>query len=299
VAALGALATVTTNGSGSSACAGGGTRDEFCQIRSGAARLTVVFDGCSSKTDALSLVVDGRMVRTVDDVEFCDSGVIRDGVEVVDAFTDFHETIMRSNETGPDTVFELGGTFTRRFRLDGTGCAGRNGSEIFDGDLVFRCAPGAGTSATGCPIDGRDLALTARALTVIRDASGEVGACDRIKTLIGRLESHDDVSGQSFDAVYRQLFVRQEARANATDVQLEGGVALDCLGEVSITTEVPLRRLSGERCPAAGLLQIRLPDGIESAVRYVGGGLEIDLDGDGKGDLKAESCEDPALALCQ
>lgn len=300
VAPMGAIDTATTNGTGGRLCTGGGTRDQFCEIRSGAARLTVVFDECAtSASDVLSLVVDGRLVRSVDDVEFCDTGVIRDGVEVVDAFTDFRQTITRSNDTGPDTLFEFAGTYTRRLRLNGTGCAGRNGSEIFDGSLAFFCLAGVDGSAAGCPLDGRDLALNARELTVIRAASGEIGDCDRIKTLIGRLESRDGISGQTFDAVYRQLVVRQATRAGATDVQLEGGIAVDCLGEVAITTEVPLRRLSGERCPASGLLQMRLPDGIERAVRYPGGGLEIDLDGDGNGDLKSESCEDPDFARCE
>jgi hypothetical protein len=297
-ALMGAFSPATTSGTPGRECPAGGTRDETCEIRSGAAQLRVVFDRCASTTDALSIVIDGRMVRTVDDRKFCDTRIIGDGVAVIDAFTDFRQTVQRANQGGPDTVFELSGTFTRRVRFDGSGCAGRNASERFDGDIAFRCSPG-GTSAAGCPVEGRDLALTARALSVIRAASGETGACDRIKTLIGRLESQDGISGQRFDAVYRQLVVVSEARLDGTDVQLQGGLALDCLGEVSITTEVPLRRSPAQRCPAAGLLQIRLPDGAEHAVRYRGGGVEIDLDGDGKGDLEAESCEDPGLARCE
>ena len=51
--------------------------------------------------------------------------------------------------------------------------------------------------------------------------------------------------------------------------------------------------------PRNGLVFFRLPDGIQRSVRYVDGGVEIDLDGDGKGERKAESCEDPALARCE
>ena len=297
-ALTGAFALATTSGTPGRECPAGGTRDETCEIRSGGAQLRIVFDRCTSKTDALSIVVDGRMVRTVDDRNFCDTRIIGDGVAVVDAFTDFRQTINRANEGGPDTIFELSGTFTRRVLFDGTGCGGRNASESFDGDIAYRCSAG-GAGAAGCPVDGRDLALTARELSVIRAASGEIGACDRSKTLIGRLESHDAISGQSFDAVYRQLVVVSEARLDGTDVQLQGGLALDCLGEVNITTEVPLRRSPAQRCPAVGLLRIRLADGAEHAVRYRGGGVEIDLDGDGQGDRKAESCEDATLARCE
>jgi hypothetical protein len=297
LAPMGASEIGTTGGRIGSSCQGGGTRDESCTLRSGRAQLEIVFDACTVTIGAQQLVVDGRLTRTVDDLQFCETGQIGDRVEVTDALTDFRQTTTRPDGGGA-SVFELSGTYTRRFVFTSSGCNGGIGTEHFDGDLAFRCTPAMPSGVAGCPAGGRDLALVARDLTVNRARIG-VGVCPP-KTVFGRLEVDDRISGQAFDTVYRNFVVAEAVRETGeVDLQLEGGLTLDCLGEVSIVTEVPLRRSPSAGCPSRGILLIRLPDGLQHAVRYHDGGLEIDLDGDGKPDRTTATCEDPSLAQCQ
>jgi hypothetical protein len=168
---------------------------------------------------------------------------------------------------------------------------------MFDGSLSLRCAAGLRTAA--CPPEGRDVSLVARNLTVIRSSTGEVGSCFRSRTLLGRLELRDAISEQGFDAVYRQFSVNDLLPSAPFPISLQGGLALDCLGEINVITEIPLLRGGAERCPSAGLLIVRLAVGVQRGVRYEDGGLEIDLDADGKPDVRAASCEDRSLAQCE
>ncbi|MGH7788094.1 MAG: hypothetical protein ACRERC_14575 [Candidatus Binatia bacterium] len=299
LAPMGAGEIGAAGGQIAASCPAGGTRDESCTVSRGIARLEVAFEQCTAMIGVQQVVVDGRLTRTVDDSKYCDTREISDNVEVTDALTEFRQTTTRPEGAGT-SVFELSGTYARRIVLSGSGCNGRNGTELLNGSLAFRCLPGAPTGVVGCPAGGGDLSVVARDLTVVRRATGEVGDCTATKTLVGRLEVEDEISGQAFDTVYRQFFVAEETRGTGdVDLRFQGGLALDCLGEVSIITEVPLRRSPSARCPSAGILLIRLPDGLQRFVRYADGGLEVDLDGDGKPDRKTDSCEDPTLAQCQ
>lgn len=275
-------------------CKDGGKMDQTCATREGASRQTFVFHDCRTRVgDVLALVLDGTVVRTVHDAAFCESGLIPDDTPVDEQFTGFRRAVTNRDVT----EIEFSGTFAHSFRFAGDTCAGPKGTETFDGLLAFRCAAGLGSSL--CPPQGRDQSVTARALTVVRDAAGVAGACIGTSTLVGRIEVRDRISGQAFDAVCRQLLVRDQT-LGAPDqiVRLDGGIGLDCVGEINVSTEIAVSRPADARCPSSGLLFMQLPDGSTSAVRYGQGGVEIDFDGDGKADRKAESCEDAALAQC-
>ena len=282
-------------------CAAGGTMNESCETGQDFSRLTVTFAECrTAASDLVALVRDGQVVRAVDDPQYCTTRVIRGGATVSEEATGFRQSVeLRRTETAPfETAIEVTADFSRGLRSVGAGvCGGQTGTETLDGQLSLRCAAGLGSSV--CPPEGEDLALTARALTIVRAENGELTACARSRTLLGRLETRDRVSGQAFDAVYRQFLIRDQARGTQATVQLQGSLALDCLGEIAINSEIAIVVPTDARCPSSGLLFTRLPDGIERSVRYVEGAVEIDLDGDGKADEQARSCEDTSLTQCE
>jgi hypothetical protein len=275
-------------------CGAGGTVEESCASDAQSSRLTITFSDCRTASGKrLELIRDGRLVRTVDDGLYCSTRQFADGARVNEELTGFRQAIAIDGEI----VIDFIGTFMRDFIPDGTSCAGRTGTERYDGSMTLRCA--AVGETTACPPEGRDVTLVARGLTVVRAAAPVGAGCARARTLLGRLELRDAISGQAFDAVYRQFVVRDVTGMTSIPIELQGALALDCLGELSINTEIPLLRAANERCPSNGLLFPRLADGTEPALRYQRGALQIDLDGDGSDDVKADSCEDPLLAQCE
>jgi hypothetical protein len=275
-------------------CAAGGTVEESCASDAQSSRLAITFSDCRTTSGKrLELIRDGRLVRTVDDGSYCSTRQIADGARVNEELTAFRQAIAVDGEI----LIDFTGTFMRDFIPDGTSCAGRTGTERYDGSMTLRCA--AVGETTACPPEGRDVMLVARGLTLVRSAVPAGSGCARARTLLGRLELRDAISGLAFDAVYRQFVARDITGMTSAPIELQGALALDCLGELSINTEIPLLRAADERCPSNGLLFPRLAGGTEPGLRYLRGAVEIDLDGDGKSDAQAESCEDMSLARCE
>jgi hypothetical protein len=275
-------------------CQDGGTMDQTCVTRGGASRQTFVFHDCRTRVgDVLALVLDGTVVRTVQDTAFCETGSIPDDTSVDEQFTGFRRAVTNRDVT----EIEFSGTFAHGFRFCRRDLRGPQGHR--DVRWVARLAlrrrarffavPAAGTRSIGD-----------RARTDCRArCGGRRRSVHRHQHIARRIEVRDRISGQAFDAVCRQLLVRDQT-LGAPDqiVRLDGGIALDCVGEINLSTEIAVTLPADARCPSSGLLFMRLPDGSQSAVRYGQGGVEIDFDGDGKADRKAESCEDATLAQC-
>ncbi|MBI1814773.1 MAG: hypothetical protein HYR72_07335 [Deltaproteobacteria bacterium] len=106
-------------------------------------------------------------------------------------------------------------------------------------------------------------------------------------------------SGEQFVATFDTFVFSQDATLNPTEVQLNGGVTSNCLGEqVTLATLTPMLSRFGTLCFQGGVLRAMSSTAQERVVYLDGGGVGIDSNNDGSVDQTFDSCLVPELLLC-
>ncbi len=106
-------------------------------------------------------------------------------------------------------------------------------------------------------------------------------------------------SGEQFAATFDTFVFSQDATLNPVEVQLNGGVTSNCLGEqVTLATLTPMISRFGSLCFQGGALRADSSTAHERVVYLDGGGVGIDSNADGTIDESFDSCLVPELLLC-
>ena len=299
VGAQGGSGAAVQSGLVSLPCPGGGSSVQRCVVEHGISQLTVENTECRTAfADALVLITDGTTETTVDDAKFCDTRTVPAGVMVTEHSIEVRRRVVDRDGNNLAVLLE---TLKRSFVPSGIGCDGQDGTITVDGAKRFRCtASPLLPKGFPCPPEGRALTVEPSNLTIVRATQATTQGCMVGRTLVGEMTTIDAVSGERFDATYRQFFIRESVSdGNVSAVLLNGLVSMPCLGDLQYTTEKPLLISADVRCPSSGVLDVGTDDR-QSRVRYgPGSALAIDYDGDGQADLQVDSCEDPTLARCE
>jgi len=272
-------------------CEDGGKVGATCDAGQKASRVRASFSGCAFEIASVgSAELDGVFAATIVDPSYCSTGKT-DAMTAIDArFTDF--TAVIAGEDGS----------TRRLRLDlfqsatpsGDGCA-IDGEELTDGDLL---------------VDGRvtiqsddppiDLVVRADELRYELVSGGD--PCQAALTVNGRTRVEDRIRERTYDQTYEDLVITlAEDAGGGGCVTVDGAVENACLGgRVVYRTVDPVCFDDVGECPLSGVLEVTPPGGVAPGrIRFTpGGGVEIDVEGDGTIDRTLASCRDADRSLC-
>jgi hypothetical protein len=107
----------------------------------------------------------------------------------------------------------------------------------------------------------------------------------------------DFVVGTRFSTEFTDFHVAQPPAAGALLVELNGTVGTDCLGDLRLSTEEPLRVAFGDACFTSGLLEVQREGGTVSTTYIGGGGLVLDF-GDASAARRFAACADVPVDQC-
>jgi hypothetical protein len=113
----------------------------------------------------------------------------------------------------------------------------------------------------------------------------------------GFLSGTDARAGTQFGTELGGLRVVETPAKGALSLELDGAVAIDCVGQVTLSTIEPLRVSRGEECFAGGSLNVGLGDAAV-LVSYAGAGVDLDFAADGSFDQHFASCSDVPADQC-
>jgi hypothetical protein len=105
--------------------------------------------------------------------------------------------------------------------------------------------------------------------------------------------------GNSFEAVFTDYVLHNDASSGNNLITVNGGIASDCFGgAVQLVTSTDLLLTAGVPCPRAGAVEVT-SGAATDLVRYTNtGGVEIDLGNDGSINQEFASCLDARLFQC-
>jgi hypothetical protein len=163
-----------------------------------------------------------------------------------------------------------------------------DGVRVLDGLQHVIAGDGSGTVLADATSSSNQLRIVTG--SVILDDQCAVAA-----TIDGGLQSSDFVAGTDFGADFSAFTVTERPQASDLFLTLDGTVASDCLGDITLTTLDPLKLDRGSECLGVGRLRTEV-DGDTAAITFTaGGGLDIDVGEDGSVDARFASCTDVAL----
>ncbi len=259
-------------------CAHGGTVDASCSESGNGSTVTLALSGCGivDSTTGDVIVASGNLVVTVAARGVCASGDLPQQVMLSFQTTDFLGTVSDSSGT---VIERFSANLTETFTPAGQGCAGDNGTELFDGARADQADAGA-----------LDVALSAHALSLAVTSSGS--PCARRLIASGALDVQDHVSHARFSGAFHATQASLIDQGNGNTVAtLDGSLTDDCLGEVDVRTATPLQFLRGSECAVDGRLLIRRADGTDARIEFGNAGsVAFDFNADGTADMTVPTC---------
>ncbi len=267
-------------------CADGGTTTETCTVMEGVSFAQATFAECREFDEKTSTTttLNGALEATVTDPGFCDTGDVPDGADAMVGLDNFSATV---RDLEGVTIERTAADLTVSVDASGLGCAGANSMLTLDGTLSIFSVP-----------EGVDATLVADALTMAASSSGT--PCVASLLVDGSLTLVDRVTNRHFTQAFDELVLTFAEKPNdRVEVTIDGAGTVDCLGLVSFSTIEPIFFVGDASCPAAGLIQVGLPGGSTSRIRFTAsGGIEFDYDADGDVDRSVASCDDESIERC-
>lgn len=262
----------------------------------GGSRCLTCTEDCCSSTEGSSfsncgildhgdgnlLIANGAGSETVAVGGLCEGADIPDDVKITNRFDHFSVAM----QDGGRTIGHVNASFAITVDPRGYGCAGADRTESLDGSLDVQSSP-----------DGIDTSARFHGLQVQYDSGGV--PCTETVTADGGLEIVDRAQGRRFSEAFHGLQLTRLYQSSGTAlVTIDGGVTVDCVGDVRFETQSPMLIPSGERCPIGGRLAITRA-GITNCVTFTAtGGIDFDDGCDGTTDRSVASCDDTSLAQC-
>lgn len=123
--------------------------------------------------------------------------------------------------------------------------------------------------------------------------------CDPTAAFAGTITDADFRRGTALAVDVGGLTVAQRFVGDAVELDVSGGVAADCTGEVTVDTDEDLRLTPGAPCFTAGRLRAQTAAGVVAAAYSSGGGVALDVGADGSVEHQATSCREAPLGPCR
>jgi hypothetical protein len=266
--------------------AGGDFTISACSTTQSTSTLTLMFFQCREiESQTMSATTrSGILKLTVADPQLCATGQIPAGAAVTSEYDQF---VAETVDAGGQTITQVK-LLTDIFQPSGQGCSLINGTDTIDGALTVQHAPAAPAAA-----------YAYHGFVVETFTAPTIGACITQKKFNGALSVDDQVLGRNFSETIRDFVVTDQQVENQRVINESGTLAADCLGAAKFKTLEPLRIVSGNPCPSAGVLEVTLPDGTITRTQYSPNGVAFDFNGDGQIDKQVTSCLDPKLVQCK
>lgn len=265
-------------------CSGGGTAEEQCDVAEGVATAAITFDNCIESGEEGTITLDGAVSIAVDRPAFCVTGEVEEGDAVTLAFNDMTAVLRDPTEA---VVESFAADITMSFLDEGPGCAGDDASFMMNGTMSSMSAGGA-----------TDFDLVVNNLLVAVSSAGE--PCVVTLQIDGSM-SVDDAAGeralsQSFDDFAMTFTALPNDRVAFT---LDGALDVECVGNVMFETVEPVIFVGFAECPADGLVEVTLENGVKARIGFTTeGGIELDHGADGSVEQTFPSCHHDDIEDC-